>query len=237
MENFDSKTLKQKAEITLERGKEIILQSIPNEEIVSIYIKGSFVQDELRPDSDIDMVVILKSEQYLPEIYSLTEQYGKTTEPPLQIVAYTLKELQTGEHASNRTKNTTSVSRFVKHIDALPIIFGNKPEGPLFTRTNEKDLSVNVNNFRTMFIPDYRTRKFSFNQLVKQVFWLVEAEQRLKGIEVGYSWQKLAVLEDDPNHIIHLAIKYRNEAEITEDEQKQFLEKLEIYLGDLESLR
>ncbi len=235
IKNVDSDELKQRAKISIQKAKELILESIPNNEIVSIYIKGSYVQDELRPDSDVDIVVILKNEEYLPAVYLLTEQYGKSANPPFQIVAYTMKELETGEKASNRIKNTTAVSRFVKHLDSLPLIYGTKPEGRLFTRTDEKDLAISIKNFRTMFIPEYKAGTFGFEQVVKQVFWLIEGEQRLKGLNPGYSWQKLAeVTNNDPDNLIHLAFKYRKQEEVSKQEQDDFLERLEVYLSKLE---
>lgn len=233
MKKIDFVELNKRAEISIQKAKELILESIPNESIVSIYVKGSFAQDELLPDSDVDIVVILKDEEYLPAIYELTEKYGNSTNPPFQVVAYTMKELETGEKAINRTKNTTAVSRFVKHIDFLPLIYGTKPKEKLFTRTDEKDLSINISNFRNQYIPEYKKGKFSFKSLVKQVFWLVEAEQRFKGLNIGYSWQKLADSINDPNHIIHLAIKYRKQNEISKNEEKDFLKKLEEYLEGL----
>ena len=128
MENLHQLELKKKADVSLSKAKEIILESIPNNEIISIYIKGSYVQNELQPSSDVDVVVILKSEEYLPAVYELTEKFGNTTEPPFQIVAYTLEELQTGQWSPNRTKNTTPVSVFVKHLDQLLLLYGSKPE-------------------------------------------------------------------------------------------------------------
>jgi predicted nucleotidyltransferase len=237
IKNADSEGLKQKAEISIQKAKEIILQSIPHDEIVSIYVKGSFVRDELVPDSDVDVVVILKSEQHLPLVYELAKQHENSTNPPIQIVAYTMNELETGERATNRTKNTTAVSRFVKHLDSLLLIYGAKPEGKLFTRTNEKDLSIGINNFKTLFVPDYKKGTFSFKDLVKQVLWLTENELKVKGLELEYSWQKLADSVHDQNHIVHLALKYRRQSDISEEEKEEFLRKIDEYLNRLETIR
>lgn len=227
--------LKQKAEISIREAKDLILKSIPNNEIVAIYLKGSYIQGEMLPDSDIDVVVILKSEEYLPAIYKLTEECGISVNPPFQIVAYTMKELETGEKASNRIKSTTAVSRFNKHLESLPLIYGAKPGGHLFMRTDEKDLSVNIQNFRNMYIPDYKEGKFGFKQIVKQTFWLAEADQRLKGLKPGYSWQKLADSTGNPDDVIHLALKYRKQDKISKEEESDFMERLEKYLNELES--
>jgi predicted nucleotidyltransferase len=233
MEKLHQVELREKADISLSKAKEIILKSIPNEEIVSIYIKGSYVQDELQPDSDVDIVVVLKSDEYLPTIYELTKKFGDTTEPPFQIVAYTLEELQTGKWSLNRTKNSTAISAFVKHLDQLPLLYGAKPEGRLFTRTDVKDLTALMSAFEKSFLPDFEKGTFKFNEIVKQVMWLTEREQRAQGIVPDYSWQKLANSIEDKNHIIHLALKFRKQKEISKEEQCVFMEKLKNYLEGL----
>jgi predicted nucleotidyltransferase len=238
MENIEKPNqleLKEKADISLSKAKETILKSIPNEEIVSIYVKGSYVQDELRPDSDVDVVVILRSDKYFLSVYELTEKFGDTTEPPFQIVAYTLEELQTGKLSSNRTKNPTSISAFVKHLDQLPLLYGAKPEGQLFTRTDVKDLTALMSAFEKRFLPDFDKGTFKFNEMVKQVIWLTEREQRARGIVPDYSWQKLANSIEDKNHIIHLAIKFRKQKEVSKEEQDVFMEKLKNYLEGLKA--
>ena len=104
---MDQIKLKTEADKSIEKAKELILQTIPTEEIISIYLKGSYVQNELQENSDVDIVVVLNTEKYLPTIYEITENFGESVKPPFQIIAYTLKELQTGERASSRTKNIT----------------------------------------------------------------------------------------------------------------------------------
>lgn len=225
--------LKEKADISLSKAKETILKSIPSEDIVSIYVKGSYVQDELQQDSDVDVVVVLKSDQYLTAVYELTEKFGDTTEPPFQIVAYTLEELQTGKWSSNRTKNPTTISALVKHLDQLQILYGSKPEGKLFTRTDIKDLTALMSAFEKSFLPDFEKGTLKFNEIVKQVIWLTEREQRARGIVPDYSWKKLANSIEDENHIIHLALKLRKQMEVSKEERDVFIEKLKNYVEDL----
>ena len=224
--------LKQKAENSLERAKKVILENISNQEIVAIYVKGSYVQGELQSDSDVDVVVILKSEEFLPKVYDIHDDSG--LEIPFSIVAYTMGELLTGEKATNRPKTTSPVSIFVKQLDYLPIIYGAKPEGNLFTRTDKKDLTAHMSAFRSTFLPDYVLGKFSIKELVKQVLWLIDREQRLLGNTNGYSWQKLADSIEDKNHIIHNALKLRRQDKISSEEAADFVKKLEDYLSFLE---
>lgn len=233
LEKIKEPSLKEKAEISIEKAKEIILQEIPNEEILAIYIKGSYVQGELNEKSDVDLVVILKSEEYLPVVYELTNKLGDTTDPEFQAVAYTISELLTGEKALNRTQASTTISVFVKHIDSLPLIYGAKPEGKLFTRTDIKDLTALMAVFDNRFLPDFNNGKFGFVSLIKQVLWLVEREQRALGLKPEYSWQKLADSIEDRNHIIHKVLEYRRQNSVSKEKQEEFLIKLREYLDFL----
>lgn len=225
--------LKEKADISILRAKETILKSIPNDEIVSIYVKGSYVQDELQPDSDVDVVVILKSDEYLKMVYELTEKYGNTTEPPFQIIAYTLEELRTGKWALCRTKMATTISIFVKHMDQFPLLYGTKPEGQLFTRTDIKDLTALISFFEKSFLSDFEKGSVSFKGLIKIVLWLVEREQRALGKIPDYSWQKLADSIMDESHIIHSALKFRRQTEVSKEEQDLFVKNLKNYINFL----
>lgn len=225
--------LREQADISLQKAKEIILESIPTEEIISIYVKGSYVQDELQAESDVDIVVILKSDKYLHTIYDLTEKFGNTTTPPFQAIAYTLEELRTGKWSSIRTKNATTISAFVKHMDQLPLIYGSKPEGELFTRTDIKDLTALISAFEKSFLPDYERGLIKFNGLIKQVMWLAEREQRALGFIPEYSWKKLASSIEDKDHIMHLALKLRRQKDISQEERDLFMSKLKEYINSL----
>ena len=230
MEKQEQLTLKEKAEISLSKAKEIILDSIPNDEILSIYVKGSYIRDELMPDSDVDVVVILRDEKYLFAVYDLTEKFGNITEPPFQIIAYTLEELQTGKWSLNRPRVSTTISVFVKHLDHFLLLYGSKPEGQLFTRTDIKDLLALVSFFEKSFLSDFEKGSVGFKTLVKIVLWLVEREQRALGIIPDYSWQKMADSIKDENHIVHLALKFRKQEEVSKEEQSAFVEKLKNYI-------
>jgi predicted nucleotidyltransferase len=234
-EKINTIELKEKAEASIEKAKQVILQNIPAEEVTAIYVKGSYVQGELMPDSDVDVVVILKTEEYLPKVYTLDTDASNPAEIPFSIVAYTLGELQTGEKASNRPKTTSPVSVFVKQIDHLPLIYGAKPEGNLFTRTDKKDLTAHASAFRSTFLPDYAAGKFTFKELVKQVLWLADREQRVLGNARGYSWQVLANNVTDKNHIIHTALTLRRQEKISLEEETDFVKKSGEYLSLLEN--
>ena len=219
-----------KAEISIQRGKEKILQSVPNDSIVAIYVKGSYVQRAMKPGSDVDLIVILKDEEYLPAIYELSEKSKDPDYVPFTVSGYTLDEMRTGKFASNRTKSPTAISATVKHLDQLLLIYGSKPEGELFIRTDVRDLTALISAFEKGFLPDYEDGSFKFGSIVKQVLWLTEREQRALGKMPDYNWQKLADSIEDKDHIIHMAMKLRKQKEISKEEKSAFMEKLRDYL-------
>lgn len=233
MENITESDIYTKAEISIRRGKEKILQSIPHDSIIAIYVKGSYVQKAMLPGSDVDMIVILKDEEYLPALYELSEKSKDREYVPFSVSGYTLDELQTGKFASNRTKSPTSISSTVKHMDQLLLIYGSKPEGELFTRTDTKDLTALLSAFKKGFLPDYEKGTFKFGSIIKQVLWLTEREQRALGKVPDYNWQKLADSIEDKDHIIHMAMKLRNKKEISKEEKEIFMNKLSQYIAFL----
>jgi predicted nucleotidyltransferase len=222
-----------KAETSAQKAKELILREIPNEEIISIYIKGSLARQELNADSDVDIVVILKTDKYFPQLYMLSDDSSNTAEFPFQIVGYSLEELKTGVWSKNRSRPTSPISTFVKHLDHLPLMYGVKPGDKLFTRTDLKDLQALLTAMRDKFIPEYNDGKFEFKDLIKQTIWLTEREQRALGHKPDYSWKKLADLVDNDEHIIHKALKLRSQNIISEKDREDFLIELKKYIDYL----
>jgi len=73
-----------------------------------------------------------------------------------------------------------------------------------------------------------------FSELVKCTFWLVEAEERVKGNNPPHSWKGLAKSIKDKKHIIHDTLRYRlNKPKDKRLREKYFLE-LKRYLAKLE---
>jgi hypothetical protein len=204
---------------------------VPKERILALYLKGSQVHGMTNADSDVDFVAILKQEEDLAAVYEVSKQDGTTTKPPFSISAYVLSELQTGKLIPGRPP-IPGVSRFVKHLDGLELIFGERPEEPLFRRTDQKDLEVNVRNFFNIYIPGYESGAYQFKDMVKQVLWLAEAEARVLGATVTHSWQD-AVAALPSTHIAHVAFKYRLEGNPDIATQERFISNLKSHLEKL----
>lgn len=222
---------------SIKSTKRIILKEIPKEEIIAICVKGSFVRREMNKKSDVDTVTILKTREYLPKLKKLEEKYRDEFEPKLQIVGYSLWELKTGKRTKFKGENKASSSRFVKHLNEYRIIYGKTLQSEqFFTRSDKEDLQGMVGAFRKLFLPALERKEFSFSEVAKQVFWLVENEQKLKGKNPPHHWRKLAKSIKDKNHIIHDALRVRLKPTKDKKERAKFIRKLNKYLLELDEL-
>ena len=227
--------LEEKAIKSLKSAKKIILENIPKKEIVAIYVKGSFVRREMNKKSDVDTVTILKTSKYLSKIKRLEEKYRKEFKPQIQLSAYSFWELKTGKKTKSRGKVSASTSRFVKHLPHHKLIYG-KLLGikNLYIGDDKSALKGMVGIFRKYFLPGYKNKKMGFSEIVKQVFWLVENEQKVQGKNPPHNWKKLVKSIKDKKHIIHDALRFRLKP--TKDKRKRnaFIKKLNIYLDNLQ---
>ncbi len=219
---------------SLKSAKKIILKEIPKKEIIAIYVKGSFVRREMNRKSDVDTVTVLRTSKHLPKIKILEENYRKEFKPQIQLVAYSLWELKTGKKSKTRKKLSASTSRFVKHIPYHKLIYGNPLNmGDLHVGDDKGALKGMIGVFRKYFLPGYKAKKMGFSEIVKQVFWLVENEQKAKGKKPPHNWKKLAKSINEKDHIIHDALRFRLKP--TKDKKKRaaFVRKLKKYLDKI----
>lgn len=220
---------------SLKSAKKIILANISKREIIAIYVKGSFVRREMNKKSDVDTVTILKTSKPLAKIKRLEEKYRKEFKPQIQLRAYSFWELKTGKKTKSRGKVSASTSRFVKHLPHHKLIYGKLLNiKDLHVGDNKSALKGLVGAFRKYFLPGYKQKKMGFSEIAKQVFWLVENEQKAKDKNPPHHWKKLARSIKDKNHIIHDALKFRLKP--TKDKRKRnaFIRKLNRYLDKLE---
>ena len=210
-------------------AKKIILDNIPKEEIIAIYVKGTFVRRELNKHSDVDTVTILRTSKYIKRLKSLSKKYKHEFKPPFQLGAYSLSELKTGKKLKDSSQ--THPGRFVKHLKHNKIIYGEALSSDgLFTRSHEKDLLGLAKALRKIFIPQYEKGDVGFSSINKQVFWIVENEKRVAGREPVHNWKKLARSVKLRGHPVHEALSFRLKPDKDPVRRKRFIKKLKVYL-------
>jgi hypothetical protein len=224
---------------SLRTGERIILENIPREEILAIYVKGSFIRREMNEKSDMDTVTILKHSSMLPRLRRLGEKYKKVFDPEIQFSGYSLWELKNGKRSTAKgiKKNRAGTSRILKHFDHYQLIYGTPIDVSGFPRrSHEHDLRSMVNVFHSLFIPMYDRKELGFDDIVKQTLWVVENEMRFLGKPTPHSWKALDSSIEEKNHIIHLAYGYRLKSPKDKRLRVQYVKRLETYLNKLEKV-
>jgi hypothetical protein len=117
------------------------------------------------------------------------------------------------------------------------LIYGKPLDVSKFSvRSDEQRFNGLIKAFKEIFIPLYNKKKFGFSQIVKQVFWLVDMDERIKGREPPHSWKKLAKSIKNKNHIIHDTLKFRLNPTKDKKERDKFIRKLNKYITKLTKL-
>ncbi len=220
---------------SLKVAKNIILRNIPKKKIITIYAGGSFIRREMNKRSDVDTYTIVNDSRLLKKFEKLEEKYHGICKPKISLRAFSIWELRNNKRYLSSNKPKASPSRFIKKIKEYKLIYGKplNPEDYAF-RSDKEDLEKQISAFNRLFIPLYEEGKMAFSDLSKQVFWLAELEEKVKGKHPPYSWKKLAKSIKDKNHIIHEALIFRKKIIKDKKKRARFIIKLKRYLNNLE---
>ena len=181
---------------SIKKARRILLQSVPKDRIMAIYVKGSFVRREMTKKSDVDIVPIVKGLETKKAIQKLDNEKG-TFYRPSELLPKTVQELRKPNH-------------FIDRLNSYKLIYGKSLKTSEFPFRNKKErLDGLIRAFNNEFLPNYEKGTFGFRELVKQVFWLTDLEEQINGNKTAVSWKELANSIRDKNHIIHDALKFR----------------------------
>src|SRR3989338_6671226 len=78
---------------SIKKARRILLQSVPKDRIMAIYVKGSFVRREMTKKSDVDIVPIVKGLETKKAIQKLDNEKG-TFYIPSELLPKTVQELK-----------------------------------------------------------------------------------------------------------------------------------------------
>jgi predicted nucleotidyltransferase len=236
--SWKRKTKREEAGIkTLKKGLKLLRKNIPKKEIISIYVKGSFVRREMNKRSDVDTFTVLKSSKGLNKLRQLEKKYRDAFKPQIQFSGYSMWEIKNNKRVASGKKARASPSRAIEHLEHYKLVYGKPLKKEELTSSTDKErLKGMVGAFNRIFIPGYNEGKIGFAEIIKQVFWITENEQKVIGKNPPHSFKKLSRSIKDKNHIIHDALKYRKKK--TKDKRKRaaFIKKLKKYLEKVEKL-
>lgn len=228
--------IEEKAIEKVKTARQKVIDVIPKNALVAIYIKGSFTRREMKEGSDVDMVPIVTENRYEGDVFSV----NSPEIDPVCVVPLSLWELKNnqlcteGEHSPDLRAKP---DRFLKKLGDCKLIYGTPLNVTEFLiREDKQALQEAIRVIREGYIRAYESRKIEFSSLLKEVFWLVELEQNVRRINVVHSFEGISQSVKDKSHIVHEAFKFRTGIYKTDTDKKIFIAKLKQYLLDLEQL-
>ena len=216
-------------------AEKLILQNVPKDKIISIYAGGSFIRRDMNENSDVDILVVVKESKYLNDLKRLDKAYKEKYHPKISIGRYSLWELKHGKLSKQGGAGQAGPIRVSKHLHHLKLIYGKQLDPKKLFQISDKDLlEKTINTFNQRFIPQYNQKKMWFTDIVKSTFWLIEAEELVKGNNPPHSWKGLAKSIKDRGHIVQDALRYRMKKPKNLELRAEYIIKLKKYLARLQ---
>ena len=224
--------IESKAVVAVQKARELVIKAIPKESLFAIYIKGSFTRREMKKGSEVDMMPIITENKYAGPVLG-------TNVPdvhPVVIVPLSLSELKRNKLSSKGSfipNLRAKPDGLLKKINECKLIYGRPLLASKFpVRSTAQTMKEEIEILHKGYIPAYLKGKTSFDSLVKEVFWFVELEQIVRGINVKHSFESISSSVKQKDHIIHDAMRYRKK-EFTRVQTKSFIIKLKKYFNGM----
>src|SRR3989344_4327131 len=216
-------------------ARQLIIQSLPIEQLVAIYVKGSFVRREMRPESDIDIVPIVVKTSFEGNAFGANiPKIKPAVVVPLSLEEFKANRLLTPSRFSPDLRAEPDL--FLMELSYYGLIYG-KPLNPRAfpVRGHKQIVTDEISKIRNGYIKAYETGRHSIPP-IKEVFWLVEFYQRSKGINVDHSFRGILASVNDDGHLLHQAYRLKLKGKkATLNEKRDYLVNLNHYLDRLEA--
>ena len=226
---------------SLEKTINLILRHIPKEKIHSIYVKGSFVKRELTPKSDIDIVIITTDSRYLKKISNFSKEFKNKIKPSEIVTPYSIWEFKHCKSHHSKKKTSQPPYLFLCNLEHHKCIYGKAVDKKKYKIPSAKKILKYLIKYVEDYIPAYyKGESYGFLYLTKQVFWLRNMELIIKNGYSPHSFEGMAKITKNKNHIINNSMKLRKMKVIPRGKdqkiKKDFVEKLKKYLSNLKKL-
>jgi hypothetical protein len=221
--------VEKKAIKSVKKARELVINSIPKDKLVAIYIKGSFTRREMKKGSDVDIVPIVTEDKYQGKIFSVNNpEIDPVFAIPLSIKEFEDNTLHTRSNFKPDLRAEPDL--LLLKLKDCKLIYGkalNPKKYPI--RTTEQIVKDERSKIEKGYIKSYEKGKLDFEPLLKEVFWLVYWEQKAKGVNIKHSFKGIVNSVKDEGHIIHEAIKFRKGI-YSKKHEKKFIQELKEYL-------
>jgi len=114
--NWKNKSsIEKKAILSINRVINFLLAHVPKDELISIYIKGSFITREMNENSDVDVVPILKDNDTLRKLKIVRDE-NKEMLRPSEILPISLTELKKNKNSKLHGKLKGRPDTFLRDL-------------------------------------------------------------------------------------------------------------------------
>ena len=217
---------------SIEKAIKIIFKKVPKKEIVSIFVRGSFVRREMIKNSDVDIIVALKTGAGVKIVKKIQKFHGHEIEPS-NFTVFSIRELKLGKRFSY-SQHQWRPDNFLMNIDEFRLLYGeNINFAGLPQRKPLERLLSFIKSLKFGFIPMYNEDKVNFDYLLKQVMWLVQREILVRENRIPFTTKELDKAFKNKNHIIHETVRLRNKGKLDPKTINNYFKKLNNYMDKL----
>ncbi len=226
----------------IDKIKFVILEHT-GDNLISLYVIGSFLTEDMIESSDIDFVGIMKSsynyddEEKLNEI--LNEKIPSSHRIDIGMMSY--DEFFGGESKGSIMENI-NLPVFINFLKKARLIHGkhlNFDDFPIKLASSREEFEYYINTFyehKDAFKEeDLIGRDFTFRDFIKLIFYIARLElQLMDNFEPANSYSGIAAaFKTKENHIVHYSLKLRKQRVISRDEKIKWIELADQYISKL----
>jgi predicted nucleotidyltransferase len=230
----------------LEKIKNVIVEST-NNDLISLYVIGSFLRKEMEEYSDIDLVGIMKPTFDFEKRKHINWVLNKRVRSKHRIDMGTVSydEFFGGERKGSMTEYIT-VPVFIKFLKKAKLVYGKKIKFdrlPIKPATDKEELKYHIevfDEYKDMFRKGHRfSADYTFRDFIKIMFYIANLELRiLKKSKSRDSYVEVDnAFRNDNDHIVHYSMLLRRKrADITNKEKEVWFGMAEDYVRRMKKL-
>ena len=226
----------------IDKLKHTVLEHTGND-LISLYVIGSFITKDMTENSDIDFVGLMKSsydfdnEEKLNEI--LNDKISSAHIIDIGMMNY---DAFFGGEPKGRIMEHIDLPVFINFLKKAKLIHGkqiNFDEIPIMPASLKDELEYHIETFNELKDEfkekDQISYDFFFRDFIKIIFYIANIELELiHDIKPASNYSEIATAyKFNENHIVHYSLKLRNQTMISNDEKIKWIDLAEQYLFDL----
>jgi len=224
--------------------KRVVLQNAGSE-LVSLYVIGSFLSNEMIGSSDIELIGIMKSSFDFRKEARINKALNETVPSnhriDLGVMSY--EEFFGGTRKGSLTKHI-ELPVFINFLKRAQLLYGKrinfdrlliKPASP------EQELKYHIRTFdkyRTVFRKSDRVGSdFSFRDFIKTIFYIADLELQLgRSLPPRRSYSEIVkAFRNERAHTVNYSMKLRRKKSITHKEKHSWLDSAERYVARMKT--